>query len=163
MLGDGFAKLLAFKRIIDHFRNQPFGHAGAHAGNMQAAFVEHRHRHFEALSFTGNAVFYRHPRAVKNHVANMRALLTHLLFRWTYGNTVQPPLDDKGRDPLAAGRVCIRARHNGKKIRRVRIRNVPLGARKHIVIPIAHSFGPNTAGVRPGLRLCQSETGNQIP
>ena len=31
------------------------------------------------------------------------------------------------------------------------------------MIAVAHSFGPHTARVRPRLRLCQSETGNQIP
>ena len=47
---------------------------------MQAPAIQHLHGDLKALTLLAEHVFSRNPDIVENHVANMRALLAHLLF-----------------------------------------------------------------------------------
>ena len=65
---------------------QALGHTNAHRGNVQTPAVQNLHGDLEALALLAQDIFGRHTDIVEGHVANMRALLTHLFFRFANGD-----------------------------------------------------------------------------
>ena len=78
-IGERLAELLALARISHRVGDQPLGDADADRGDMQPAAIEHPHRDLEALAFLAEPVGGRHRRLVEIDVADMGALLAHLL------------------------------------------------------------------------------------
>ena len=79
-VGDRLAELLALGGIGDAVGDQPLGDADADRGDVQPAAVEHLHGDLEALAFLAEPVRGRHRHVVEIDVADMGALLAHLLF-----------------------------------------------------------------------------------
>ena len=122
---------------------------------MQAAAVEHLHGDAEALAFLAEAVFERHFDVVEIDVANMGALLAHLLFGLADGDAFEIARHEEGADAGAALLVGIGARHDGEERGAVGVGDVALGAVEHVVIAGALGFGAHGGGVRARFRFGQ--------
>ena len=72
---------------------------------METAAVQDLHGHLEALALAAQAVFDGHPDIVEDDVADVGALLAHLLLGLADGQARQVALDQEGADPATAGLV----------------------------------------------------------
>ena len=79
-IADRLAELLALARIRHAFADQPLGDADADGGDVQPSAIEHLHGDLEALALLAQTQARWHARIVEDHVADMGALLAHLLF-----------------------------------------------------------------------------------
>ena len=123
-LRDGLAELLALGGIAHALFDQALGDADADRGNVQAAAVEHLHGDAEALALFAQAVFDRHADVVEIDVADMGALLAHLLLG----------LADRDAVEIARHQEALRRRRRLSRLGSVRAITVNSEARLALVM-----------------------------
>ena len=161
VFGDRFAELDAGGGIGDAVGNQPLGRTDADARNVQPSAIEHTHRDLEAFALCTKHVFGRDRHIVEMHIADMRALLTHFLFRRTDAQAGRIGRDEEGRDASCAR--LAGARHDSEQMRAVGIGDVTLGAGQPPLIAVADGAGFDVGAVRPDIGLGQRKAGDDVP
>ena len=130
--------------------------------DVQPPAVQHGHGDLHAFAFFAQPVGDRHARILEDHVADIRALLAHLLLGLADGDARRVALHDERRQPLRPRRVRIRPRHHGEDRRLVGIGDVALRSVEHVVVAIAHGFRLCRSRIRSCIRLGQCKARNRF-
>ena len=101
-LGDGFAKLLAFLRILNGLIHSTLSDTQSLRGDTDTAAVQGLHGDAEALAELAKEVFLRHFAVFENQLAGRAAADTHLQLFLADAEARHALLDDEGRDTLRA-------------------------------------------------------------
>ena len=110
--------------------------------------------------FLAEPVGGRHRRFVEIDVADMGALLAHLLLGLADETPGQVGRDEEGGDALRAR--LAGARHDGEQRRLVGIGDEALGAVQPVDVAVAHRPGLDRGAVGAGARLGQREAGDDL-
>jgi hypothetical protein len=132
---------------------------------MQTPPVQHLHRGLEALVFprrATNDVGGGDADIFKDHVAGVRALLTHLLVGLAQRQALRSGLDDEGADAGRSLCLGIGAGKNGEDIGARRVGDIALGPVQHEMVTIAAGGGAQAACVRPSIRFGQRKGGDHF-
>ncbi len=160
--GQGLSELLAFAGIGHSIGDQALGDADADAGDVQPAAVQHLHGDLKALALRPQTVFGRYAHPLEIDVADVGALLAHLLFGLAHRQARQVARNQEGRDAGRALLLRIGPRHDGEQARPIGVGDEALGPIQHIGVALAPGSGLDRGGVRSGLGLGQGEGGDDF-